>query len=120
MSYDISLYRSEFLKRALEENLGDWTNADPIPQEDLDRALQYLLDSDYVEQNYPWTTKGRCFTHPRSELCISANVYDSSVYFSVDYGENADEALAVAQRDAREVSKMSNLAYYDPQSGEIS
>ena len=32
MSYDISLYQPDFLKRAIKEDLGDWTEADPIPE----------------------------------------------------------------------------------------
>ena len=38
MSYDIALYRRDFLKKAIEEKRGDWTGADPI-SEDVIRAF---------------------------------------------------------------------------------
>ena len=118
MSYDITLYRPEFLRRAIAANLGDWTNADPIPPSTMEAIISRLLSQGYVEQSYPWLI-GRCFVHPRHELQIEANVFKGSLSFGVSYGPHAMEGAEVATTEAKAFASAFELAFCDPASGEI-
>lgn len=114
MSYDINLYRPDFLRRAIEQNLGDWTEADPIDDKDVERIIKYLQQKGYVEQFHPWNL-GRSFVHPEPKWRIEADVFRGSVSFSVSFGEETEQAVNAATADARELTQLVNLALHDPQ-----
>ena len=117
MSYDISLYRPEFLRRAIAENLGDWTGADPIAPETLEKVVQWLLDRGYaMEVDHP--TYGKQFAHPNPAWGVEVGVYRGSVGFSIAYWEESTNAIAAVMTQARELAKLTGLAIHDPQSGE--
>jgi hypothetical protein len=118
MSYDISLYKSEFLRRAIEQNLGDWTNADPIPEADLAAIAARLLAKGYVK-GFCHLQLGDEYTHPNNAWGIQVGIFRGSVGFTVAYGSDATNAVAAALSDARELAKLTKLALYDPQTGEI-
>lgn len=48
MSYDISLYVKSFLECALASNLGDWTNADPIPRSAVEAVIEAARAEGFV------------------------------------------------------------------------
>lgn len=118
MSYDISFYRPEFLQRAIAANLGDWTDADPISPDAADTIIVWLLAHGYVERSYPWST-GRCFSHPRPEWRIEANLFSGSLSFSVSYGPESTDAIQAVMADGRNLAKLVGLAFVDPHSGRI-
>ncbi|WP_425398574.1 hypothetical protein [Aeoliella sp.] len=118
MSYDLCLYRPEFLRHAIENNLGDWTDADPISEEMSDSIVAHLLRQQYSEQQYPWLI-GRCFSHPDSGLQIEAHLYTGSLVFSVSYGPRSSEAVQVATNEARSAAKLFGLGFVDPETGAI-
>lgn len=118
MSYDLTLYRPEFLRRALADNLGDWSDADPIPSSIANTIVSRLLLQGYIEQFYPWLI-GRCFAHPRSELQIEANLFRGSLSFSVSHSPHATEATEVALSEAVTFAQHFGLAFCNPATGQI-
>jgi hypothetical protein len=119
MSYDLALYKPEFLTRALEQQLGDWTNADPIPADDIDAIIGWLRGRGYVEQVRPWPGDGRGFRHAERAYGIDVLVSRGSVEFAIAYGPDAERAVNAALTDTRQISTLARLALYDPQLGEI-
>lgn len=118
MSFSIDLYGPEFIKRAIALNLGDWSNADPIPPVTAAEIVAHFQSLDYVERFYPWLI-GRCFTHPRTELQIEVNLYSGSLSLSVSYGPHSQEALEIIFSVAKSCAQSFDLAYLDPNSGEV-
>jgi hypothetical protein len=118
MSYDIGLYKPEFLRRAIEQNLGEWTRPDPIPEADMAAIVERLLAKGYVKK-FVHPQLGDEYTHPDTDLGIQVSVYPGSVDFTVPYWVDAARAVAVALADAQELARLARLALYDPQSGEV-
>ena len=117
MSYDIELYQPAFLKRAIEQNLGDWTNADPISERSLSLIRDRLLSKGY---RVDYESDGCCeFVHPNSNWGLQVAVFKGEVAFAIAYWEEADMAIEVARSDAKELAKLACLGYYDRQTGEI-
>ena len=117
MSYDIYLYEKEFLIRAIKENLGDWTNADPIPEDAL-TAINY----DLITKGYrlsSGSSTGKEYIHPNSKWGLQVSVFAGEIAFSIPYWDDADAAIATAVKHAKEMAKSAGLAYYDPQEGEV-
>ncbi len=117
MSYDITLYDKGFLKRALAEGLGDWTNADPIPQQSLIGIRTRLLTKGYR----PEADTADCqeYSHARSEWGLQVSVFPNQVAFAISYGKDADAAIDAALADAKELAQETDLAVYDLQEGEV-
>ena len=112
MSYDIYLYEKEFLDRALAEDLGDWTGADPIPAEKLQLIRDRLTSKGYV------TEDGREFGHPNSKWGLQVALFSGEVSFSIPYWDDVATAVEAARADAMELATIANLGFYDPQIGE--
>ncbi len=117
MSYDISLYQPSFLKRAIAENLGDSTDADPIPEESLSRIRRWLLGQGYIVEQ----EQMRCMesVHPKESWGLQVAVFTTEVAFVIPYWDNADRAIEVARRDARALAQIEGLGCYDQQTGEM-
>lgn len=118
MSYDISLYKPEFLHRALEHGLGDWAKPDPIPEADVAAIVERLLAKGYLKEA-GFSGFGDSYVHPTIAWGLQVGVYRGSVDFTVAYSDDVDNALAAAFSDARELAQLAKLAVYDPQSDEI-
>jgi hypothetical protein len=118
LSYDISLYRTEFLRHAIEQNLGVWSRADSIPEADVMAIVEWLKTKGYV-QGFGHPDLGVTYSHPRSDWAIQVGVHRGCIAFTVAYGNAALSAVAAALADARELMELGKLALYDPQSGEI-
>jgi hypothetical protein len=73
MSYDIALYEEAFFKRALAENLGDWTNADPISDEKKDRIRQLLSAKGY--QYAGGHAEAEEYLHANEIWAITVSIY---------------------------------------------
>ena len=112
MSYDLYLYEKPFLKRALEENLGDWTEADPIPEETSRRIRERLRAKGYL------TDDGNEFNHPNEAWGIQVCCYRGEVGFSIAYGDEAADAVEAGRAEALEMARETGLGFYDPQTGE--
>ena len=117
MSYDIGLYQPDFLKRALAEGLGDLTDADPIAEQTLATVHQQLEEKGYVVESQ----SDLCceLIHPNSSWGLQVSIFGGEVTFSVPFGDEADQAIEVARRDAREIATLARLGYHDPQTGEV-
>ena len=117
MSYTVELYRPEFLRRAIAEQLGDWTDADPIPEADRDQIAAHLKGAGYIQENsHPQF--GQSFGHPDERLGIQASIHAGSISFNVPYWEDATEGIMIVKELAQELAERFDLMLYDPQTGE--
>jgi len=117
MSYDIQLYQSAFLKRAIENDLGDWSDADPISEFSLSVVCDWLLEKGYIIEHEGQGC--REFVHPNSEWGLQVSVFKGEVAFTIPLWDEAEEAINIAQRDAKELATLAGLGYYDSQTGEV-
>ncbi len=117
MSYDISLYKPEFLRRAIEQRLGDWTDADPIPMPAIEGAVTWLIARGYTKE-FEHPQLGRDFAHPNQAWGVQVGVHRGSISFSIPYWDGAVEAITAAKADAEELAEFTGLAVHDPQTGD--
>ncbi len=111
MSYDIELYEKNFLKKALEENMGDWTKADPITSSIIKEIKSYLISNNYQD-----TQDG--FEKTINNCPIQVSIFDNSIAFNIPYCENCEDSISIAIEDAKTLAKKYNLGLYDPQNDE--
>jgi hypothetical protein len=112
MSYDVYLYEKRFLKRALDENLGDWSGADPIATERLEIVREGLKTKGYKSPD------NSEFEHPNADWGLQVCVFSGEVAFAIAYWDDADTAIGTARADALAIARDANLGFYDPQTGE--
>src|SRR5438132_801787 len=116
MSYDIYLYEEAFLERAFEQNLDDWTNADPISEEKKGRIRQRLADKGYkLVGERP---KSQEYLHPNEDWAITVSIYTGEIAISIPYWKDASNAVDAALTDAKELADVAQLTLYDPQVGD--
>jgi hypothetical protein len=128
MSYDISLYDRAFLKRALDSNLGDWTRADPIPQDAKRAIIEAARSAGFVlvpldaafaafvrEQG---SEPGQEFLLDNSSLLAQLTIHLGQVAFTIPYSPRAEASIAACRDLARRLASETGLAFYDPQEGE--
>ena len=113
MSYDIGLYEKQFLKRALEENLGDWTIADRIPMKKYEWVKQRLLQKGYLTEDYD------VFAHPNPKWGVQIHFFEGEIAFVIAYWADAESAIATVMADAIELAREADLGFCDPQKGEV-
>ena len=116
MSYDIDLYDRQFLRRAIEQQLGDWTGADPLPSRTTDAAVAWLLARGYVTES-EHTRLGHSFVHSNASWGVQAGVFRNCIAFTVPYWDDAAAAITAVKTDAIELAEFTHLAVHDPQTG---
>lgn len=117
MSYDISLFEPHFLRRALADNLGDWTNATPLPIAALDVIRDRLRSEQFILE-----TKRNGFeewAHPNADWGLQVSLFKNQVAFSIPYWNDWENATMYAQDEAKALAAATGLGYYDAQSGEV-
>jgi hypothetical protein len=128
MSYDIALYRRDFLKRAIEQKLGDWTGADPI-SEGATRALVASAEAagfirnptneafaEFAKQNgVPPCVEFNLDTPTRRAQLM---VFPGQLAFSIPYGPRAKASVGFCIQIAKRVAIDQALGFHDPQIGE--
>ena len=119
MSYEISLYRRDFLDRAISEQLGDWTNAEPLSEESRELAVKFLQRRGYTEQNYPWQSNCQTYQHPEFKEQVEVTIFDGCISFAIQYSDRAVEAVNLSIESAKELGSLIDLAVYDPQDTRI-
>lgn len=112
MSYDMGLYEKKYLQRALAEGLGDWTVADPIPEEKVRVIRERLVSKGYVS-----TTESE-FLHTNPKWGLQFSIFKGEIGITLPYWDDADAAITVARADALELARDADLGFYDPQTGE--
>lgn len=127
MSYDISLYDRNFLKRAIETHLGDWTGADPIPKE----AVLFLITVAAAEgfKPVPLNEDFAAFVREQGaepsqdyqlstpELLAQLVIHAGEMAFTIPYGPRAEASIVLCAGIARRVASECGLGFYDPQEG---
>jgi hypothetical protein len=113
VSYDICLYERAFLQRALEQNLDDWTNADPISNEKKHRIRQLLIEKGYMHGG--GSGEAEEYFHPNEAWGITVSIYTGEVAIAIPYWEDARIAIEAALVDAEELAEASELTLFDRQ-----
>ena len=116
MSYDISLYKKSFLKKALEENLGDWTSADPVDEKVIKSIIEKLSSLGFIEEE--GVAIGREFTMDNDMILAQAISFNNSVSFMIPYSPKAEKSIEFCSMIAREIATEYSLGFHDPQTGE--
>ncbi len=128
MSYDVTLYHRDFLKRAIESNLGDWTGADPVPEEAKRALLAVAEGAGFVrcpaDEAFNDFARQEGFT-PGAELILDTPallaqlmIFDGEMAFSIPYGPRSTASVDLCIQIARRVAQEQRLGFYDPQVGE--
>ena len=128
MSYDIALYRQDFLKRAIENELDDWLGADPIPEQTIQAALEAARAEGFVEAPLKPPAGAIAAAGPltcRAELqkktptlLAQMHVFAGQIAFTIPYGPLARDSVAFCTRLAKQIARTHNLGYRDSQTGE--
>ena len=117
MSYDIGLYDKAFLRRAIEEDLGDYTVAPRLPSAVIASIRDRLLSLGYtIESEGVNCTE---FIHPNDSWALQVAVFKTEIAFSVPYWDDAENAIAKAKSHARLLAQEFDLGLTDQQDGEI-
>jgi hypothetical protein len=87
MSYDIYLYEKRFLRRAVDEDLGDWRNADPISDDKLSLIRELLKSKGYI------THDDTEFEFPNSNWGLQVSVFKGEVAFGIPFWDDVDAAI---------------------------
>jgi hypothetical protein len=112
MSYDISLYTKAFLQRALATNLGDWRNADPIPES----AVEALIDAARTAGFVP--AGGNEYLLDTPKCLAQLGVFSGELSFTIPYSDRADASIRLCSQIAKTVADAHGLAFWDPQGDE--
>ncbi|MEZ4224733.1 MAG: HEAT repeat domain-containing protein [Polyangiaceae bacterium] len=115
MSYDISIYRAEFLELALAEGLGDWTNAPALPEDVRREAEEGLHELGFEEQP---TGLGKELLLDTPLMLAEASIFEGSIHLSVPFSERAEHTISTLVEFAKSFAFSRALGYYDPQTGE--
>ena len=115
MSYDIGLYEKQFLKEAIERDLGDWTNATVIPTTIREAVVERLKSLGYKLE----FTSDTCqeWIHPKEEWGLQVSVFNSEIAFSIPYWDDWENAVMEADGLARKIAEEFGLGMHDPQNG---
>jgi|LakMenE01Jun11ns_1017448.scaffolds.fasta_scaffold9413159_2 hypothetical protein len=116
MSYDIGLYDKTFLRKAIDEDLGDYTVAPPLSLAVLASIKDRLLSLGYtIESDSVNCTE---FIHPNDSWALQISVFQTEIAFSVPYWDDSENAIAQAKLHARLLAQEFNLGLTDQQDGE--
>jgi hypothetical protein len=128
MSYDVSLYRRDFLKRAIESNLGDWTSADPIPASIIESIVSIAEQQGFAREPVDDAFVAFCrekgfnpaleFTTDTPNLLAKLSIFPGQIAFSIPYGDRATTSVDFCVRFARYLATTLDLGFHDPQEGE--
>jgi hypothetical protein len=113
MSYDISLYVQAFLDRALASGLGDWRDADPIPESAVEALIQAA-----VAEGFTSSGAGKSFLLDTPEYLAQLSIHRGELAFAIPYSNRADASVQVCARIAKSVAATHGLAFWDPQNDE--
>ena len=121
MSYDISLYRRDFLKRAMESGLGDWTDADPIPDDTIPALIAAIEAAGFVRfaGHKPYSKEGWGpwieFTLDTPTMVAQVTVFPGEIGFNIPYGDLAGPSIEFCIQMASRLAIEHGLGFYDPQ-----
>jgi hypothetical protein len=128
MSYDVSLYHRDFLKRAIESNLGDWTGPDPIPDSVITSIVSTAEQQGFAREPADEDFVAFCrqdgfepgieFTADTPTLLAQLSIFPGQVAFSIPYGDRATASVDFCVRFARYLAMTHDLGFHDPQEGE--
>src|ERR1043165_1234553 len=116
MSYDIYLYHSDVKKKVDRGFEIDDFDPPVFLETDVKRFLAGL--SEYGYQLESEDEEVQEFVKTVSGCPIQVSVFSSEIAFSVPYGDNSNEAIFEAFKDASVLSDTKSMVLYDPQTEE--
>jgi hypothetical protein len=128
MSYDISLYDRAFLRRALEEGLGDWTIADEIPPATRDGVVARAKEAGFQpgpppDPSFVEFMRARGlepsveYVLDTPEAFAQLSIHDNQIAFTIPYSDRATAAIELCTRVGRAAAAELGLGLHDPQEG---
>ena len=127
MTYDISLYDKDFLKRALEINLGHWRGAPEIDTDVIASIVSSAKAFGFVESplnpqmiefmKQQGHTPGREFTLDKEGMRAQLVVFPASITISIVSTANFLETYNACSGLAKQWGNAHGLGYCDPQVG---
>lgn len=117
MSYQVFLYDKEFLRKAIEHDIGDYSAAPMFPTELIEAIRQRLISFGYsVETESKSCTE---FIHQNERWGLQASVYSGEIAFSIPYWDDAVSAIIEAKEHAQALAREFDLGLTDQQDGEV-
>jgi hypothetical protein len=116
MSYSINLYEPQFLRRAISENLGDWSCATPLPEAVIE-AVREKLEAELFTIESPGPIAQE-WIHPKTDWGLQVSVFRTEIAFVIPYWDDWENAVMFAESIAKDLAASTGLGYYDQQSGE--
>jgi hypothetical protein len=111
MSYDLALYRTEFLQQAIDNEQTAWLNPLQFETETIAQIGEWLRRRGYLLDD----PELRDYSHPREEWGIQLTIFDGEIAFTIPYWDDIAAAITAALEDAQELARFAGLALYDPQ-----
>ena len=128
MSYDIGLYRRDFLKRVIENKLDDWLGADRIPEQTIQAALEAAKVEGFVLRPLKLpsgatttTTNFACRAELMKEtptLLAQLHIFPGQIALTIPCGPLVRDSVPFCTRLAKQIARTHGLGYRDPQTGE--
>lgn len=129
MSYDISLYAESFLRRAVATNLGDWTEADPIPPAAVNSVIEAAEGEGFVavpeSPEFAAFLRGRGSEPPidfrldTAAALAELHIHRGEIAFTIPHSERAEALIELCTRLAKRVAAQHGLGFWDPQVGTL-
>lgn len=117
MSYSINLYEPQFLRRAIAENLGDWSCATPLSEAAIEVVRDKLKAELFaIESPGPIAQE---WIHPKADWGLQVSLFRTEIAFVIPYWDDWENAVMVAESIAEDIVASTGLGYYDRQSGKI-
>jgi hypothetical protein len=125
MSYDISLYVKSFLEHAVATGLGDWTNADPIPEPAAKSLIEAAAaegfqlaspDTELVEfLREQGVSPAIEFELNTQAYLAHLSVHRGELAFTIPNSDRAEASIRLCTRIAKAVAAQHGLGFWDPQ-----
>lgn len=128
MSYDIDIYDKSFLEQALDQGLGDWSGAPPIPDLAKATAESRALAAGFCAVEHPegfveflreqGETPSLEFTVDNQEYLASLGIHEGQIAFSVPHSDRAEASILLCRDIALALATEHGLGFWDPQDQE--
>lgn len=129
MSYDVSLYKPNFLRSAVASSLGDWRAAPALNAKAKDAIVQAAQSEGFVATPHPpgfaefmrsqGITPSSDFWLTTPQLNLTLQLFENSVVLAVQPSEEASTSVSFARDFGQRLAKELCLGFFDPQAGEV-
>lgn len=129
MSYDISLYDAAFLRKAVTEGLGDWTDAPEVDPDTIKKALKLAYSEGFVATHHnagfiefmksQGLTPSDDYQLNTPQYLVSLQIFGNSIAISAPYSDRAIASAEFARDFGLRLARAYDFGFQDHQTGEI-